>query len=181
VQADAQTHPLTGDGYDVAISRFGTMFFADPAAAFANIGQALRPGGRLCIATWQPLIDNDWLTIPGAALLRYGTLPDANGGGPGMFAQSEPAVIRTTLERAGYRDIDVEKLDVTLRLGEDGRDATDYLAEMGIGRAILATIPEAERPAALDAVTAVLQEHVSDDGVRLQGGILVTAAARPDE
>ena len=50
--------------FDIAISRFGTMFFADPVAAFANIGLALRPHGRLCLATWQPLTANDWLTIP---------------------------------------------------------------------------------------------------------------------
>ena len=67
---------------DVAISRFGTMFFDDPVAAFANIARAIRPGGRLCLATWQPLAANDWLTIPGAALLRYGSSPPAAAGGP---------------------------------------------------------------------------------------------------
>src|SRR5918997_1528248 len=34
---DAQVHPLPSQGFDVAISRFGTMFFADPVAAFRNI------------------------------------------------------------------------------------------------------------------------------------------------
>jgi SAM-dependent methyltransferase len=69
------------------ISRFGTMFFADQTAALANIRRGLRPGGRLCLATWQPLEANDWLTIPGAALLRYGNLSDTEAGAPGMFAQ----------------------------------------------------------------------------------------------
>ncbi|MFE5402821.1 hypothetical protein ACFQ9Z_15875 [Streptomyces sp. NPDC056580] len=37
----------------LVISRFGIMFFSDPAAAFAKIAAALRPGGRaalLCAA-----------------------------------------------------------------------------------------------------------------------------------
>jgi len=43
VLADAQVHPFDPAGFDVAISRFGTMFFNDPAAAFANkIGRAPR-------------------------------------------------------------------------------------------------------------------------------------------
>src|SRR5690242_1031899 len=44
---DAQVHGFAPADFDVAISRFGTMFFADPVAAFTNIGRALRPAGRL--------------------------------------------------------------------------------------------------------------------------------------
>ena len=66
------------------------MFFDDPVAAFGNLHRAMTSDGRLCIATWQPLAANDWLLVPGAALLRYGTIPDAGAGGPGMFAQSDP-------------------------------------------------------------------------------------------
>ena len=98
-QADAQTHRLDGAAYDAVISRFGTMFFDDPDAAFTNIGRAVRHGGRLVIATWQPLGRNDWLTVPGTALLRYGTLPDSQPGAPGMFAQADPDLLRSTLTR----------------------------------------------------------------------------------
>ena len=69
------------------------MFFDDPVAVFMNIGRAVLPGGRLVIATWQPLGANDWLAVPGAALLSYGTLPDGQPGAPGMFAQAEPAAL----------------------------------------------------------------------------------------
>ena len=59
LEADAQTHPFAPGAYDVAISRFGTMFFDDPVAAFANVAHGVRPGGRLCFATWQPLEANE--------------------------------------------------------------------------------------------------------------------------
>lgn len=175
--ADAQTHPFE-PVHDVVISRFGTMFFDDPVTAFTNIAAGLRPGGRLCIATWQPLLANAWLTIPGAELLRYGTFPDTSGG-PGMFAQSDPAVITATLAAAGCTDITVQPVEVMLRLGDDARDATEHLAEMGTGRAVLATIAEHDRAEALAAVTAVLADHAGPDGVRLPGGILLTTAIRP--
>ena len=54
VQGDAQVHPFEPEGFDVAISRFGAMFFGDPVAAFTNLARALRPGGRLTLLTWQP-------------------------------------------------------------------------------------------------------------------------------
>src|SRR5688572_20581928 len=49
---DAQVHRFDRARFDVAISRFGTMFFADPAAAFANVGAALRPRARLVLLVW---------------------------------------------------------------------------------------------------------------------------------
>lgn len=177
VQADAQTHSFD-ERFDIAVSRFGTMFFTDPAAAFANIAGSLRPDGRLCLATWQPLAANDWLTFPGAALLQFGSLPDAGEGGPGMFAQSEPAVITATLVDAGFDDIDVAPVQLRLTLGADPDAAADYLADSGPGRAVLETVAEADRPAALDAVRTVLADHVTPAGVELGAAIWLTTARR---
>lgn len=177
VAADAQTHPLELAGYDIAISRFGTMFFDDPVAAFTNIAHALRPAGRLVLVTWQPLAANDWLTIPGAALLEYGSLPEA-GDGPGMFAQSDPAIVTDVLRRSGFADINVTAQAVPLHLGKDPDEATDYLADTGMGRAVLATVPAQQQRAALDAVRNALGHHVGNDGVVLKSGVLITTAAR---
>jgi SAM-dependent methyltransferase len=176
--ADAQTHAFGPGRSDIAISRFGTMFFDDPVAAFANIGGALRPGGRLCIATWQPLDANDWLIVPGAALLAHGSLPELGGGRPGMFAQSDPATVTDVLLRAGLTEISVEAATVPLRLGADPDDATDYLTDSGVGRAVLATVPESERSVALASVRDALREHQSEHGVVLTGGILITSAVK---
>lgn len=179
VQGDAQTHDLGSRRFDVAISRFGTMFFADPVAAFTNIAAALASGGRICLATWQPLIANQWLTVPGAALLRYGTLPDsADDAGPGMFAQSEPDLVRRVFADAGYHDIGLLPVDVTLTLGTEPEDAAAYLADSGPGRAVLATIPDHDKPAALDAVRATLADHTDQNGVHLDAAIWIITALR---
>ena len=175
VEADAQAHPFVAR-YDAAISRFGTMFFDDPVAAFANIRRALRPGGRLCIATWQPLEANAWLVIPGAALLQWITLPDLDGGGPGMFAQSDPAVATATLHDAGYQDVDIAPVKLALPFGADAAAATDLLADLGVGRAVLDAVPVDARPSALSAVQAALADHADAHGVRLGAAVLLTTA-----
>jgi SAM-dependent methyltransferase len=182
VHGDAQAHPLPGNAFDVAISRFGTMFFADPTMALTNIATALAPGGRVSLATWQPLGANEWLTAPGAALLRNGHLPETTPGTPGMFAQSDPDTIATTLRHAGYDDIDLEPLEVTLTLGSDPTEATDYLAKAGPGRAVLDTISPDQHPAALAAVRAVLTDRADDTGVHLGAAIwLITATLAAPE
>jgi SAM-dependent methyltransferase len=180
VEADAQTH-ASPIAYDVGLSRFGTMFFDDPTAAFLNIRRALRPGGRLCLATWQPLEANAWLVIPGAALLHWISLPESDGDGRGMFAQSDPAVVTATLQNAGYSNVDVAPVRLALPLGSDAADATERLADTGVGRAALDAVPDDQRPAAKAAVRAALAEHAGVDGVRLGAAVLITTANVPAE
>ena len=178
VQADAQTHRFDPGSADLVISRFGTMFFSDPDAAFANIATALATAGRLCLATWQPLAGNEWLAVLGAALLRHADLPPTIHG-PGMFAQSDPDVVTATLRNAGYRAITIDAADVTFTIGQTIDEAVEYLADSGPGRALLDTIAEGPpREAALADVRDVLANHHDQSGVRLGGGIWLITATR---
>jgi SAM-dependent methyltransferase len=178
VEADAQTQTWPGS-FDAAVSRFGTMFFADAVAAFANIAQGLRRDGRISLASWQPLEFNDWLVIPGAALLRWIQLPDFSASGPGMFAQSDATTIEQVLTTAGFVDVEVEPTTVTLPFGSSAEEAVDRIADTGVGRAVLAAVPDPDRRAALDAVRGALAECADGDGVRINAGVLLTTARRP--
>lgn len=180
VHGDAQTHAFPPGSVDLVIGRFGTMFFADPVAAFTNLRSTLGPSGRLCIATWQPLAANEWLTVPGAALLRHTEMPPTAPGEPGMFAQSEPEIVTAVLTAAGFADIRIEAHDVTFTLGETVDEAVDHLADSGPGRILLESIPEGpDRDAALADVGDALVEYSSDSGVRLGGGVWLIAAIKP--
>lgn len=180
VQGDAQTHTFESEAADLVISRFGTMFFADPEAAFANIARALRPDGRLCLATWQPLTANEWLIVPRAALLRHTELPTTAPDQPGMFAQSEPELVSATLAAAGFADINIESAAVDFTFGQTVDEAVEYLADSGPGRMLLETIPEGPaRRAALADVHDALAERHDSSGVRLGGAIWLITAIRP--
>jgi SAM-dependent methyltransferase len=178
-QSDAQVHQFEPAGVDVVVSRFGTMFFDDPVAAFTNIANALQPGGRLCLATWRPLADNEWLVAPGAVLLQHTNLPAGVADGPGMFAQADPEVVTDVLTTAGYRDVHLEPVDVTFDLGSSPEAAADYLADSGPGRLLLDSIPEGPaRDAALTDVQAHLQTKQRDGAVRLGAAIWIIEATR---
>ena len=90
-QADAQVHRFPRERFDLAVSRFGTMFFADPVAAFANIGRALRPDGRLVMMVWQAHERNEW----GAAIRQCLTEPE----GPAAVASAGPIRSRWLIRR----------------------------------------------------------------------------------
>jgi SAM-dependent methyltransferase len=176
-QADVQADPLGGP-FDVAISRFGTMFFDDPTAAFSNIARHLSPAGRLCIATWQPQEANQWLVVPAAALLEFDPPSDVvDPAGPGMFAQSDPRSIHGVLADAGFVEITVTPLELPLCFGTTVGDAVDYLADSGPCRALLDAISPDRRDDALVAVSDALgHHHDPEHGVTLDAAVLVTTA-----
>ena len=77
---DAQVLEFERAAFDVVTSRMGVMFFADPVAAFRNIGRALKPGGRLVFACWAPLAENrHWLISYDIALRHLGEPAPSTG------------------------------------------------------------------------------------------------------
>ena len=179
-QGDAQVQPLPSAAFDVAISRFGVMFFADPVAAFANVGAAIRPGGRLAFVCWQDLARNEWLMVPAGAALAFVELPDLGGpGAPGPFSLAEPDRIEAILGDAGFADVHVDSVDAPMRLGADAADAVEFLRGTGMARALLDKADPPTVARALDAVGEALRPHEQADGLYLTGTAWLVTAARP--
>ena len=180
-QGDAQVHPFGPARFDTVISRFGTMFFADPVAAFANVRSAVRPGGRLIFVCWQPLAANQWLLVPGAALAEHLPPPGfGSGDGPGMFAFADPDRVRPILAAAGWRDIEITSEHKSILAGGGGSvdDAVEFLRTGSMGRMMLAGADADTVDRAVASVRAALTPYADAEGVHLDAGVwLVQAAA----
>lgn len=113
--ADAQVAPFEPETRDVAISRFGVMFFDDPVAAFGNIAKALVPGGRMIFAAWGPLSDNPWFRVPHvAATAHLGHPPKYGRHAPGPLAFQDVDRVTGLMTRAGLRDVSGEPIALRL-------------------------------------------------------------------
>src|SRR5688500_12669950 len=91
--ADAARLPFPPAAFDVAISRFGTMFFADPVSAFTNIHGALRPAGRLVMMVWQAAHTNAWAVAIHRALVDDETASPASPPGPSAFSLGDAGTV----------------------------------------------------------------------------------------
>ncbi|MEU6862228.1 methyltransferase domain-containing protein [Streptomyces sp. NPDC046876] len=131
-------HPFPRGSFDLAISRFGIMFFADPAAAFAHIAAALRPGGRVALPAAAEPQGNQWLTAPAA----LGDLLPLEGfgkaGGPGMFSLAGPGAAASLLRRAGLHEVRAGRVAAYGTWGRDAEQAGGCLLDCGPGRHLLA-------------------------------------------
>jgi len=183
--ADAQTHAFEPESMDAIFSRFGVMFFAQPDAAFANLRNALRPGGRLAFVAWQAVHLNPWMFVPVAAAAQHITIPlPTSPDAPGPFAFADVERVRGILSRAGFADVGFEELTDTVSVagGADLDQTVDFLLQMGpTGNAIRDAGAGAD---ALTAVTAAIREalqpYVTSDGVRMQAAAWIVTGRRPD-
>jgi SAM-dependent methyltransferase len=179
LQADAQVHPFETGAFDLAVSSFGVMFFADPAAAFSNISSALRPGGRLVAMVWQPLEKNEWLMAMREALAVGRSLPAPPSGAPGPFGLDDPERVRTLLGDAGFADLALAPVDGPMYFGSDADDAWSFVRTMGIVKGLTESLDEASRATALTQLRQLLADRTSTDGVTLPSSSWLITAVRP--
>jgi SAM-dependent methyltransferase len=178
-QADAQVHPLPESAFDIAVSSFGAMFFADPVAAFANIGRSLRPGGRLAIVAWREFAENEWIMAIRDALAVGRSFPVPAAGAPGPFGLADRDQTDGILAAAGFERVEFEKVDEPISFGADADDAFSFVSTLGMTRGLTQDLDDAGRAAALEALHATLRAHETGDGVLFRGSAWLVGASRP--
>ena len=180
VQADASV--WRGDAlFDLAVSRFGLMFFADPGAAFATIAANVRPGGRLLFACWRTEAENQWAATPMNAirdLLPDGPPPVPHA--PGPFALADRDRLGGILERAGFEEVAIDAFDFPVCLASAGgvEAAVGFAMRIGPAGAALTEAGKEVRAAAAERLTVALAPHDRNGLVTLGGAIWLVEAIR---
>lgn len=177
--ADAQRHRFPPHGFDVAISRFGTMFFDDPVVAFANIGRALRPGARLVMMVWQHRDHNEWSRAVTGAFGGSEALAALAPTAPDPFSLADPAALRALLEAAGFCDVAFTDVREPVYYGPDVAAALSWVRGFA---SISQALSRLDGPAANEALLRLrdaLAAHAGADGVWFRSRAWVVTARRP--
>jgi SAM-dependent methyltransferase len=174
---DAQTHRFPPAQFDLCISRFGAMFFADPVAAFTNIGRALQRGGRLVLLVWQDPERNEWFTAPREAL--GGANPPAPAASDlEPFSLANPATTQRILRSAGFVDIGFTGVHESVYYGATCDAAYDAVLRLRHTRDLLANLDAATTEHARDRLRAMLRGHHTGDGVLFDSSAWIVTARR---
>jgi ubiquinone/menaquinone biosynthesis C-methylase UbiE len=182
--ADAQTHDFGPETYDVVISRFGVMFFPDPAAAFDNLARTARRGGRLALAVWQtrdlvPLFDLPY-QVAAEVLDRHGLAYEPVAIDDSQCSLGTADRVREVLRPAGWRDIELHPTEQTLHVGgrltaeEAAREALD----IGPIRGLMEGRPEDLRAEVRAALAERFGPRYDGSGVVVDGGFMIVTARR---
>jgi SAM-dependent methyltransferase len=176
LQADAQIHPFPDQDFDIAISRYGAMFFGDPPVAFTNIARALRLGGRLILLTWQPPERNEWQSAFRTALAADREPPTPPPGAPGPVSLSDPDRVRQLLTSAGFVDVRLQGLSEPMYFGPDPDDACRFVS--GQLAWMVRDLDADTRGRALDSLRASMADHHTDRGVLYDSAAWLIEARR---
>jgi SAM-dependent methyltransferase len=179
--ADATIHDFARDDFDLLASRFGVMFFADPALSFANMRRGLKRSGRLAFACWREARENPFFMTPLQAVYRHvPKMPQMGPEDPGPFSFASEGRVNRILSAAGFSAITMEPvdlaLDVAIGVGLDA--AVKSALEIGPAARALAEQPPEVVAAATQSIREVLTPHLKGQTVSLDAAIwIVTAKA----
>jgi len=172
-QADAQVHGFPPASFDLCISRFGTMFFVDPVAAFTNIGRALRPAARLVMLVWQERDGNEWATVRQTL-----TGVQATPQGPNAFSLADPTATEGILAQAGFTDVGFSDVHEPVYYGPDGATALDAVLRLLKYEDLLADLDATTAEQARTRLRATLDAHDTGGGVYFDSRAWIVSARR---
>ena len=175
ILADAQSYAFAPPRFDLIISRFGVMFFADPVAAFANLRRAARVGGELCLAVWRSPAENPFMTAAErAAAPLLPELPPRQPGAPGQFAFADAARVEAILREGGWDEIALAPIDVACAF--PAVDLTRYLTRLGPLGQHLSSADEATRARILAAIQPAFEPYLDGPQVRFTAACWLVSA-----
>lgn len=179
ILADATVYPFAPDSFDLLASRFGVMFFADPALSFSNMRRAMRRSGRLAFACWREPRENPFfMTALQAVYKHVPKMPPVGPEDPGPFAFASQERVNRILKAAGFSDIAMEPcnlaLDVAVGRGMDA--AVKSALEIGPAARALADHPPETVAAAAQSVREALAPYAKGQTVPLDAAIWIVTA-----
>jgi len=165
---------------DLAVSRFGVMFFADPVQAFSGIRAGMKPGGRLAFACWRPLLENEWALAPMVAAMALLKAPPAPPppGSPGPFSFGDADHVKRVLTDSGWSNARLAAWDGKIEMPGLNEDETaEFMLDIGpLSRAIAEQ--ELDRSDVRSAIAKRVRELSDEKGrTRLKAAVWIVEAS----
>jgi len=165
VLGDAGTYPFEAGGFDRLLSRFGVMFFDDPAAAFANLRRAASPVAALDVIAWRRIEENPFMVAAEtAAAPLLPDLPPRIPDAPGQFGFADAGRVRRILTDSGWAAIDIRAVDADCVMPL--ADLETYMTLLGpVGAALRDADPDT-RSRIVERLRTAFDPYVTDGAVR---------------
>jgi len=177
---DAEYFNFEKQKYDVVYSRFGVMFFSDPTAAFTNLGNALKPGGRLAFICWQSVSANQWVSLPLEVASKYAPAPPPPGDEPGPFSFADKGRLTNIIECAGFCSVSIQEFTSNFILGETAEDAAKFVSTVGPA-SYLRDDPDIEEKMKgyfLNELSQTLRMYKTSEGIELAASTWLVSAIK---
>jgi len=179
LELDGERHDTLAEGsFEAAISRVGLIYFPDQQRALRGIRHALKPGGRFAAVVYSTPDRNPFFSIPVGIIRQRAKLGPPLPGQPGPFSLGGEGVLAESLEQAGFRDVEVRRVDSPVRLPSAAECVRFERESFGALHQLMATLSEAERSATWTEIETALGKFESADGFEGPCEMLVGAGSK---
>ena len=158
-EVDAEELEAEPDSFDAVTCRWGIMFMPNPTGCLRRAHSALKPGGRIAVSVWGKPERNPWIALPMMVLRKYVDVPPPQAGEPGILAFADGDRLASTLSEGGFRDIEVEEMELPMAVFESGREYWQQTLEIAAPIAAL-----------VERLPADLQRTVGEEIAAAAGG-----------
>ena len=165
LELDGERHStLPKASFDAAISRVGLIYFPDRQRALAGIRRALKPRGRVAAVVYSTPERNSFFSLPVGIIRRRAQLPPPLPGQPGPFSLGAEGVLAQVLEQAGFRDVEVRRVESPVRLPSAAECVRFERESFGALHQMMVAMSERERTETWEEVEAALGKFETDNG-----------------
>ena len=176
IHGDAEIYKFKNYFYDLVYSRFGVMFFDNPKIAFSNIRNSIKKNGKLVFLSWNKIESNPWMDYPSKAAFKILPQPEKQQeNSPGAFSLSEEAVIKETLIKSGFDNVESRKFDITINLGEL-EQAVHFATQLGPAATPYAEAGDSQKNEAKAAIKDELSKFKHAENILLPGSCWLTTS-----
>ncbi len=149
----AEALPYPDHHFDLVLSQFALMFFADRQTALAEMRRVLVPGGRLALSVFAGIDRHPfYMALDDAIARRLGASAVGD-----IFALGDVDALRDTLTQADLREVVIEPLSITARFP----NPAGFLAgEIDVDTAAIPAMQGLDATARRELTTAIQQDMV---------------------
>jgi ubiquinone/menaquinone biosynthesis C-methylase UbiE len=171
-QGDAETLPIEAGDFDAALCALGLMYVADPRAALTQMHRVLHTDGRVVVAVWGARARCGWAEVFPIVEQRV-----ASDVCPLFFQLGTGDALADDLTRAGFVDIDVERITTVLRY-DSGESACGAAFAGGPVALAYSHFDADTRLAAHDEYLTSVAPYQRGDGYEIPGEFVVARGWR---
>jgi ubiquinone/menaquinone biosynthesis C-methylase UbiE len=175
-QCAADHMPFDSKSFDVALCRFGAMFFPDPHAALREMLRVTKPDGVVALAVWGKAELNPFSHLITNVVTKHFEPEPAESNLQGAFRFAELGSLARILSEAGAVEVKdrVFKFDIAAPISP--REFWELRSEIsGTLREKLATVESTHREVIAEEVQKAVREFFPNDQMKFPANVIIVS------
>ena len=152
---------LDSEPFDAVISRVGLIYFPDQQKALSGMKHQLQDNGKVAAMVYSTAEMNPFFSIPVSIIRRRAKLPAPLAGQPGPFSLGAEGALETAFAQAGFRDIEVRRIDAPVRVSSAAECMQFEQESFGALHQMLSGLSDTEKDEAWNEIEEALSQFES--------------------